>query len=33
VDAYKIYCEASTAVHKAFSGSHSRILAFRPKAE
>jgi len=33
VDAYKIYREASTAVHKAFSGSHSRILAFRPKAE
>ena len=33
VDAYKIYREASTAVHKAYSGSHSRILAFRPKAE
>lgn len=32
VDAYKIYREASTAVHKAYSGSHSRILAFRPKA-
>ncbi len=31
VDAYKLYREASTAVHKAFSGSHSRILAFRPK--
>lgn len=33
VDAYKIYREASTAVHKAYSGAHSRILAFRPKAE
>jgi hypothetical protein len=33
VDAYKIYREASTAVHKAYSGSHSRILAFRPKIE
>ncbi len=33
VDAYKIYREASTAVHKAFSGSQSRILAFRPKTE
>jgi len=31
VDAYKIYREASTAVHKAYSGSQSRILAFRPK--
>ncbi|MFA6365771.1 MAG: hypothetical protein WCX13_01100 [Candidatus Hydrogenedentales bacterium] len=33
IDAYKIYREASTAVHKAYSGGHSRILAFRPKAE
>lgn len=33
VDAYKIYREASTAVHKAYSGGHSRILAFRPKPE
>ncbi|HWR10693.1 MAG TPA: hypothetical protein VN445_02625 [Rectinemataceae bacterium] len=33
VDAYKIYREASTAVHKAYSGSHSRILAFRPKTD
>lgn len=32
LDAYKIYREASTAVHKAYSGGHSRILAFRPKA-
>jgi hypothetical protein len=32
VDAYKLYREASTAVHKAFSGGHSRILAFRPKS-
>lgn len=33
IDAYKIYREASTAVHKAYSGGHSRILAFRPKAD
>lgn len=33
VDAWKIYREASTAVHKAFAGGHSRILAFRPKSE
>ena len=33
IDAYKLYREASTAVHKAYSGGHSRILAFRPKAE
>jgi hypothetical protein len=32
IDSYKIYREASTAVHKAFSGGRSRILAFRPKA-
>jgi len=33
VDAWKIYREASTAVHKAYAGGHSRILAFRPKPE
>lgn len=33
VDAFKLYREASTAVHKAYAGGHSRILAFRPKAE
>jgi hypothetical protein len=32
IDSYKIYREASTAVHKAFSGGRSRILAFRAKA-
>jgi hypothetical protein len=31
IDSYKIYREASTAVHKAFSGGRSRILAFRAK--
>jgi hypothetical protein len=33
VDAYKLYREASTAVHKAYSGGPSKILAFRPKSE
>ena len=32
-DAWKIYREASTAVHKAYAGGHSRILAFRPKSD
>lgn len=32
VDAFKLYREASTAIHKAYAGGHSRILAFRPKA-
>jgi hypothetical protein len=31
VDAFKLYREASTAVHKAYSGGHSRILAFRAR--
>lgn len=33
VDAYKIYREASTALHKAYSSGSSRILAFRAKME
>ncbi|MCX7026234.1 MAG: hypothetical protein NT061_01820 [Spirochaetes bacterium] len=33
VDAFKLYREASTAVHKAYSGGPSKILAFRPKTE
>ncbi len=33
VDAFKLYREASTALHKAYEGSQSRILAFRPKLE
>jgi hypothetical protein len=33
VDAFKLYREASTAVHKAYAGGPSKILAFRPKAE
>lgn len=33
VDAFKLYREASTAVHKAYSGGPSKILAFRPKSE
>jgi hypothetical protein len=33
VDAFKLYREASTALHKAFEGGQSRILAFRPKVE
>ena len=33
VDAFKLYREASTALHKAYEGSQSRILAFRPKSE
>ena len=33
VDAFKLYREASTALHKAYEGAQSRILAFRPKVE
>jgi hypothetical protein len=33
LDAFKLYREASTALHKAFEGQQSRILAFRPKIE
>lgn len=33
VDAFKLYREASTAVHKAYSGGRSRILAFRARNE
>ncbi|MEW6549271.1 MAG: hypothetical protein AB1407_07420 [Spirochaetota bacterium] len=32
VDSYKVFREASTAIHKAVSGGKSKILAFRPKA-
>ena len=32
VDAFKLYREASTALHKAYSGGPSKILAFRPKS-
>jgi hypothetical protein len=32
VDSYKLFREASTAIHKAVSGGKSKILAFRPKA-
>ncbi|HEY9054219.1 MAG TPA: hypothetical protein VIO60_05315 [Rectinemataceae bacterium] len=32
VEAGKLYREASTAVHKAFAGGPSKILAFRPKS-
>lgn len=31
-DASRLYREASAAIHKAYSGGSSRILAFRPKA-
>lgn len=33
VDAFKLYREASTALHKAYEGGQSRILAFRPKVD
>lgn len=32
IDSFKLYREASTAIHKAFSDGNSRILAFRPKS-
>lgn len=31
IDSFKLYREASTAIHKAFSDGNSKILAFRPK--
>lgn len=31
IDSFKLYREASTAIHKAFADGNSRILAFRPK--
>jgi GGDEF domain-containing protein len=33
IDEFKLYREASTALHKAYEGGQSRILAFRPKVE